>query len=147
MYVEYFRHALKARAHSHFPEYERQLRKTVEFENNFVSVIQEYHPTVQIDSHHLRKMDLDFKSYLKRRSGSMKTEIKPCTGTFGRWGARRSSKPIMEFSFSCYDCIYYKNWCDLDIIDRLVWTNVIPVSIFNSHCPHGSKPGTIFIID
>ena len=147
MYLEYYKHTLKSRMHAHFPDFERTSRKTIEDDKSFISVLREFHPTVQIETSHMLKMRNDFLAYLKRRSGSYKTDIVPCTGTIGRWGARRSSKPIMEFTFQCYDTFFYKNWTDLEILDRLVWNNVIPVVITDSYCPHGDKCGIIFIID
>ena len=147
MFVEYYRHLLRSRAHVHFPDLERPVRMTIEDNQSFTSIIREYNQNIRVDAALLRKMKTNFFEYLKRRSGSYKHSIIPCTGTIGRWNSRRSLAPVMEISYMCYDSIYYKNWINSPILDRLTWNNIIVVTINRSHCPHGTKSGTIFIID
>ena len=147
MYGEYFRHLLIPNVHGHFPDMKRPLRQTVEDEEGFISVIREGQINVRIDSHLLKRMRKSFFEYLKRRSGSIKTEIIPCKGTVGRWSKKRSAAPIMELNYACYDKIFYQNWIKSDTLDRITWSNVLPVVITRSFCPHGTKNGIIFIID
>ena len=147
MFGDYYRLLLVPRVHEHFPTMERSLRMTIERDANFISVIREYNPNVRIDSALLIDMERKFMEYLKRRSGSFKTEITPCKGTVGRWNKRRSMDPIMELSYTCYDAVFYKNWIESSVLDRLVWSNIIPILVHRSYCPCGSKNGIIFIID
>ena len=148
MYGEYFRHLLNNRLHDHFPDFEKTTRITIEEQNTFITVIREFHPTVRLSRPQVIEMKTAFLSYLKRRSGSYKKHsFKPCQGTIGRWGRRRSSKPIMELTYECYDGFYYKNWINSEILDRITWSNIIPLRVSNSYCPCGSKNGLIFIID
>ena len=147
MYGDYFRHLLIPEIHEHFPRMERPLRTTVEDENRFCTVIREYDSKVRIDSKLIRQMEENFRAYVKRRSGSFKIEIKPCKGTIGRWNKRRSMTPIMEMSYQCYDTMFYQNWIQSEILDRIVWSNIIPIVVTHSFCPHGTKNGIIFIID
>ena len=147
MYGEYFQHILKNRVHHHFPNFDKTSRITIEDGNSFITVIREFHPNSHLGSSQLRRMKTLFFAYLKRRSGSLKTSITPCTGTIGRWSQKRSAKPIMEMSYSCYDRIFYKNWIECDTLDRITWSNVIPIVVTESYCPYGSLNGIIFIID
>lgn len=147
MLLEYYRHILKTRIHQHFPDFERTQKILVEAEKTFTAVLQEWHPNVKLSPEDLKTMKNDFTAYLSRRSGSMKSEIRTCKGTLGRWSKRRSQQPILEFDYTCYDAIYYKNWSTLPILDRLVWSNIIVVNITNAFCPNNSKDGLIFIID
>ena len=147
MYGEYFRHLLNNRMHGHFPDFEKTTRITIEEPNMFVTVIREFHPTVHLNRSQVIDMKSSFLSYLKRRSGSYKQSFKPCKGTIGRWSRKRSSKPIMELSYECYDGFYYKNWINSPVLDRITWSNIIPISVSESHCPCGTKNGLIFIID
>ena len=147
MFAEYYRHLLRSRAHSHFPDLERPVRMTIEDGKSFTAIIREANNNVRIDSTLLREMKTSFYKYLKRRSTSYKHSIKPCTGTVGRWNSRRSMDPVMELTYHCYDSIFYKNWIDSPILDRITWNNIVVVQINNSFCPHGDKEGIIFIID
>lgn len=147
MFGDYFRHLLISRAHAHFPDFERPVRTTIEDEQGFISVIREANDHLRIESDLIKKMKKNFLEYLNRRSGSIKSAVIPCEGTVGRWNKRRSMDPVMELTYSCFDTVYYANWIESDILDRLVWSNIIPVVITNAHCPHGSKTGIIFIID
>lgn len=145
--MEYYRHLLKTRVHCHFPDFENTKRIVVENEKNFIAVLQEQNPVVELRRKHLLQMETDFTEYIKRRSGSLKTHIKTCTGTIGRWSQKRSRKPIMECNYLCYDSVYYKNWTTTEELDRLVWSNVVVVKLINSFCPYSEKEGIIFIID
>ena len=147
MFAEYYRHLLRPFVHEHFPHLERPVRVTIEDENSFISVIREYNQFIRIDTDLIKKMKKGFWSYIKRRSGSIKNPVLPCTGTVGRWNSRRSMEPIMEITFECYDSVFYKNWIESSTLDRLTWNNIIVVSVIKSHCPHGHKCGMIFIID
>ena len=147
MYGDYFRHLLIPNVHEHFPRLERPLRQTIEDDEGFISVIREGQINVRVDSCLLKEMKMKFLEYLKRRSGSIKTVIIPCSGTVGRWNKRRSATPIMELNYACYDKIYYRNWIESDVLDRITWSNVLPILVTRSYCPCGSKNGIIFIID
>ena len=147
MYTEYFRHLLINEVHEHFPNFDKTTRTTIEDESTFVSIIREYHPSIRIDRKLIMKMKSSFLAYLARRSGSLKLKITPCQGTIGRWSRRRSAMPLMELTYKCYDAFFYKNWIHSDLLDRLTWSNIIPVIITHSHCPYGTKNGIIFIID
>ena len=147
MFAEYYRHLLRSRAHPHFPDFDRPIRLTIEDERSFTAVIREYNQHVRVDSNLLLEMKNNFYQYLKRRSGSLKHSITPCTGTLGRWNSRRSLAPVMEMNYTCYDSIFYKNWIDSHVLDRLTWNNINVVTIDDSFCPHGNKSGMIFIID
>ena len=147
MFGEYFQHVLKNQVHNHFPDFERTTRTTIEEHDSFITVIREFNPLVRLTHQQIREMKTLFLAYLKRRSGSFKMSFSPCKGTIGRWGRRRSCRPTIELTYSCYDCIFYRNWIQSACLDRLVWSNVIPILITESHCPYGSKNGIIFIID
>ena len=147
MYGEYFQHLLKTEVHKHFPNFERTNRITIEDESSFTTVIREFRPDVRIDRSQVLEMRHNFLSYLKRRSGSLKLNIEPCSGTIGRWSRKRSACPIMELSYACYDTFYYKNWIDSNTLDRITWSNIIPIIVTRSFCPYGTKEGIIFIID
>ena len=147
MFMEYYRHLFKNCVHCHFPDFGPTNRIVVENEKNFIAVLQEQNPVVELTKSNLLQMEKDFLSYIKRRSGSMKTCISTCTGTIGRWSSKRSCKPIMECNYICYDSVYYKNWATTEKLDRLVWSNVIVVKIMNSFCPYSEKEGILFIID
>ena len=147
MFGDYYRHLLLPEIHEHFPKMDRPMRTTIENDQSFCSIIREFNPHVHINSFLIREMEKDFQCYLKRRMGSIKTEIIPCTGTIGRWNRRRSMAPVMELSYACYDNIYYQNWANSELLDRIVWSNIIPIVVTNSFCPHGAKNGIIFIID
>lgn len=147
MLLEYYRHVLKTRMHCHFPEFERTQKSLLESEKDFIAVLQEWHPTMKLSNENLKQMKSEFTAYLQRRSGSFKSKIRTCTGTLGRWSKKRSQKPILEFDYTCYDSIYYKNWSTLAILDRLVWSNITVVVITNAFCPYNTKDGIIFIID
>ena len=147
MFVEYYRHLLRSCAHAHFPDFERPVRMTIEDEKFFTSIIREYNQNIRVDPPLLRRMKTNFLAYLKRRNGSYKHTISPCTGTIGRWNYRRSLAPVMEMNYKCYDSVYYKNWIDSPVLDRLTWNNIIVVMVEKSYCPHGTKCGVIFIID
>ena len=147
MFGDYFRHLLITKAHEHFPNFERTMRTTIEDGNDFIAVIRESNNQVRINSDMLKSMKTKFLAYLKRRGGSFKTAIRPCQGTVGRWNKRRSLAPIMELTYECYDAIYYANWIQSDLLDRLVWSNITPVIVSQAHCPHGAKSGIIFIIN
>ena len=147
MYGDYFRHLLIPEAHAHFPQLERPVRQTVEDEGGFISVIRDGQVNIRVDSVLIKQMKKKFLAYLKRRSGSYKSSFNPCTGTVGRWNKKRSDRPVMELTYKCYNTVYYKNWINSDVLDRITWSNVLPVIISQSHCPHGDKGGIIFIID
>ena len=147
MFGDYFRHLLISKAHEHFPDFDRTLRTTIEDDNGFIAIIRESDIQTRIDSALMKQMKLKFLSYLKRRNGSFKTVIEPCTGTIGRWNRRRSLKPVMELTYACYDTVYYSNWIQSDLLDRLVWSNITPVIVTQAHCPCGAKSGIIFIIN
>ena len=147
MFGDYYRHLLVPKVHEHFPQMDNAIRMTIENNQSFCSVIREHNMNFRIDSDLLREMERNFKDYLKRRSGSIKNSIVPCSGTIGRWNKRRSMVPIMELSYQCYDTIYYQNWINSELLDRLVWSNIIPILVTDSFCPHGAKNGIIFIID
>ena len=147
MLLEYYRHVLKTRMHEHFPDFERVQKTLFEADKNFTAVLQEWHPTLKLSDDDLKRMKSDFTEYLNRRSGSFKSKINTCNGTLGRWSKKRSQRPILEFDYTCYDSIYYKNWSTLPILDRLVWSNITVVAITNAYCPYSSNDGIIFIID
>ena len=147
MYVEYFRHVLKSVVHGHFPDFETQRRTTIEDDKGFVAVIQPYDAMNSIDRSLMLQMKSNFLEYKKRRMGSMKSKIEPCTGTIGKWGRRRSQAPVMEATYTCYDQFYFQNWIQSVKLDRIVWNNIIPVVLTDLKCPCGTKSGIVFIID
>ena len=147
MYGEYFRQILKSVVHEHFPDFESQRRVTIEDAKEFIVVIQSYDSTNLIDRALMTKMKRNFMEYKKRRMSSTKTYTKPCTGTIGKWSRKRSQAPIMEATFTCYDQFYFQNWIKSELLDRIVWNNIIPVILTDLKCPCGTKSGIVFIID
>ena len=153
MYLRYYRHLLKPFLHEHFPEYNRLHQRTLETEESFIAVLHERHEAenIYVDDILLRKMKKNFLAYIERRQQTIYQKLqKQCKiGTVGRWenSEKKRDKAIIELTFQCFDCIYYESWIKSEILDRLVWSNIIPILIKKGKCPYGQKPGLIFLID
>lgn len=151
MYLRYYRHLLKPYLHEHFPEYEQLHQRTLEMENFFVAALHERHENVFVDEMLLRRMKTCFLAYIERRQQTIYQKIqKHCKlNTVGRWkeDGKKRDKAVIELTFQCFDSVYYESWIQSDILNRLVWSNVIPIIIKKGTCPYGQKPGIIFLID
>lgn len=153
MYLRYYRHLLKPYLHEHFPEYERLCQRTLELDNSFIAALHERHGSedVFVDNMLLKRMRTDFLAYIERRQQTIYQKIrKPCKiNTIGRWesAGKKRDKATIELTFQCFDSVYYQSWIQSETLDRLVWSNVIPILIKKGKCPYGQKPGIIFLID
>ena len=151
MYLRYYRHLLKPYLHEHFPEYEKLHQRTLEMDSCFIAVLHERHDNVFVDEILLRRMRNCFLTYLERRQQTVYQKIqKHCKlNTVGRWkdDEKKRDKAIIEVTFQCFDSVYYESWIQSKVLDRLVWSNIIPIMIKKGKCPYGQKPGIIFLID
>lgn len=151
MYLRYYRHLLKPYLHEHFPEFDKLHQRTLETEDSFIAVLHERHDCVFVDEILLRKMKKQFLTYIERRQQTVYQKIqKHCKiGTVGRWAksVKKRDKANIEITFQCFDSIYYESWIQSETLNRLVWSNVIPILIKKGKCPYGQKPGLIFLID